>query len=57
VTTLVGAESAEVEPTLFVAVTRTRIVQPASPAATTWVAAVAPEMSLQLPPFVLHLRH
>jgi len=50
VTTGVGADRAEALPTEFVAVTTTRIVEPASPAVTTCVPPVAPGRSTQLVP-------
>jgi hypothetical protein len=56
-TTAVADDVAEVEPTLFVAVTRSRISDPASDDDNEYVCAVAPETSTQLEPATLHLSH
>jgi hypothetical protein len=50
VTTAVAAERAVEDPSLLVAVTLTRIVEPASAEDRTYVAEVAPEIGLQLSP-------
>src|SRR6059036_2692889 len=49
-TTAVGTEVAVVEPALFVAVTATRSVVPASTCLSWYVCAVAPPIAAQLPP-------
>ena len=52
VTTAVAAEVAVAEPALFVAVTVTRMVEPASAEAAVYVTDVAPEIGVQFPPEV-----
>src|SRR5205823_11446212 len=52
-----GRDTAELEPALFVAVTRTRIRWPASAEARTYVCDVAPDTSAQLPPPLPQRRH
>jgi hypothetical protein len=55
VITAVAAEVAVAEPALFEAVTVTRMVEPASAVAAVYVAAVALEIGVQLPPELAHL--
>jgi hypothetical protein len=57
VTTAVAEDIAEVEPPLFVAVTRSRISDPASADDSEYVCAVEPERSTQVEPAPLHLSH
>ena len=57
VTTAVGADVAAVEPSGFVAVTRTRIVFPTSTPRSVYVRAVAPLIAEQLLPLVLQRSH
>jgi hypothetical protein len=52
-----GTLVAWVDPVESFAETATRIVLPASPAATLYVCPVAPEMSWHAPPFASHTRH
>ena len=54
--TTVAADVAFAEPTPFVAVTATRIVEPTSAAPRTYVVPVAPAMSTQLAPAALQRR-
>jgi hypothetical protein len=56
-TTAVAAESADVDAVEFVAVTRTRIVDPTSPATSVYVVPVAPAMSAQPAPPVPQRLH
>jgi hypothetical protein len=49
-TTLVALEATEAEPAALVAVSRTRIVRPASPVPTTYAVSVAAATSTQAPP-------
>ena len=57
VTVPVDDDVATDEPPSFVAVTATRIVNPASPETSVYVDWTAPAMSTQLAPDVLHFRH
>ena len=57
VTTPVGVDVAEPEPSALVAFTVTRNVLPTSTLFKTYVLLVAPEMSEQLPPVLSHRRH
>src|SRR5260221_14270584 len=57
VTVAVAFESAVVTPLVLVAVTWSRIVEPASAWTSVYVPAVAPAMSTQLLPPVSHRRH
>ena len=57
VTTPVGVDVDERAPSEFRAVTRTRSVRPMSSAVGTYVLAVAPPMSTQLPPTESQRRH
>lgn len=57
VTTAVAAEVALALPAAFVAVTLTRIVDPTSALVKMYFGAVAPEMTLQALPLVLHRCH
>jgi hypothetical protein len=56
-TTAVATESAVADDAEFVAVTRTRTVEPTSPATSVYVAPVAPAMSTQPAPPVSQRRH
>jgi hypothetical protein len=57
VTTAVGPDVAVVEPSAFVAITRTRIVLPTSTPRSVYVRSVAPEISVQPLPFWLQRSH
>jgi hypothetical protein len=57
VTTAVGADDSDALPALFVAVTTTRIVWPASAAPTAYVCAFAPEIGEHAPPVESQRRH
>ena len=56
-TTAEGRDTAELEPALFAAVTRTRIRWPRSADASAYVFDVAPDTSAQLPPPLPQRRH
>ena len=56
-TVAVAFESADVVPLVLVAVTCSRIVEPASACTTAYVVPVAPAMSTQFAPPVSHRRH
>ena len=57
VTIAVWFDASDAEPAELVAVTSTRIVEPISPALTTYVVPVAPAMLVQFAPAASHCRH
>jgi hypothetical protein len=52
-----GGDAAVAAPFEFRAVTRMRSVLPTSDCRVTYVLPVAPEIGVQLPPLLLHVRH